>query len=176
MPSPACAFEFAQPERIVFGPGKVTQAGTLTASLGQSALLVTGRDLRRAEPVRESFRSAGLNWVEWTVAGEPTVSEVRAGAEAARNLGVDCVVACGGGSVLDAGKAIAALTPQSGDLFQFLEIIGQGLPLENHPLPFLALHALLVDPVYQYHLYRLYRPLVRVLLVDLLVLHHLFLQ
>ena len=139
MPSPACAFEFAQPERIVFGPGRVTQAGILTASLGQSALLVTGRDLRRAEPVRESFRSAGLNWVEWTVAGEPTVSEVRAGAEAARNLGVDCVVACGGGSVLDAGKAIAALTPQSGDLFQFLEIIGQGLPLENHPLPFLAM-------------------------------------
>ena len=139
MPSPASGFEFTQPERIVFGPGRVTQAGTLTASLGQSALLVTGRDLRRAEPVRESFRSAGLNWVEWTVAGEPTVSEVRAGAEAARNLGVDCVVACGGGSVLDAGKAIAALTPQSGDLFRFLEIIGQGLPLENHPLPFLAM-------------------------------------
>ena len=139
MPSPASAFEFAPPERIVFGPGKVTQAGTLTASLGQSALLVTGRDVRRAEPVRESFRSAGLNWVEWAVAGEPTVSEVRAGAEAARSLGVDCVVACGGGSVLDAGKAIAALTPQSGDVFRFLEIIGQGLPLENHPLPFLAM-------------------------------------
>lgn len=139
MSSPASAFEFAQPERIVFGPGRVNQAGTLTASLGQSALLVTGRDVRRAEPVRESFRSAGLNWVEWAVAGEPTVSEVRAGAEAARNLGVDCVVACGGGSVLDAGKAIAALTPQSGDLLRFLEIIGQGLPLENHPLPFLAM-------------------------------------
>jgi len=139
MPSPASAFEFAPPERIVFGPGRVTQAGTLTASLGQSALLVTGRDVRRAEPVRESFRSAGLNWVEWAVAGEPTVSEVRAGAEAARSLGVDCVVACGGGSVLDAGKAIAALTPQSGDVFRFLEIIGQGLPLENQPLPFLAM-------------------------------------
>ena len=139
MPSPASAFEFAQPERIVFGPGRVTQAGTLTVSLGNSAMLVTGRDVRRAEPVRESFRSAGLNWVEWAVAGEPTVSEVRAGAEAARSLGVDCVVACGGGSVLDAGKAIAALTPQSGDVFRFLEIIGQGLPLENHPLPFLAM-------------------------------------
>ncbi len=86
MPSPASAFEFAPPERIVFGPGRVTQAGTLTASLGNSALLVTGRDVRRAEPVRESFRSAGLNWVEWAVAGEPTVSEVRAGAEAARSL------------------------------------------------------------------------------------------
>lgn len=139
MPSPACAFEFAQPERIVFGPGRVAQAGTLTASLGQSALLVTGHDSRRAEPVRESFRSAGLNWMEWAVAGEPSVATAQAGAEAARNLGVDCVVACGGGSVLDAGKAIAALTPQSGDLFRFLEIIGQGLPLENHPLPFLAM-------------------------------------
>ena len=139
MPSPASAFEFAPPERIVFGAGKVTQAGTLTVSLGNSAMLVTGRDVRRAEPVRESFRSAGLNWVEWAVAGEPTVSEMRAGAEAARNLGVDCVVACGGGSVLDAGKAISALTPQTGDVFRFLEIIGLGLPLENHPLPFLAM-------------------------------------
>jgi len=139
MPSPASAFEFAQPERIVFGPGVVSRAGILTASLGNSALLVTGRDVRRAEPVRESLRSAGLNWVEWAVAGEPTVSEVRAGAEAARSLGVDCVVACGGGSVLDAGKAISALTPQTGDVFRFLEIIGLGLPLENQPLPFLAM-------------------------------------
>jgi alcohol dehydrogenase class IV len=139
MPSPASAFEFAQPERIVFGPGRVAQAGTLTASLGQSALLVTGRNPGRAEPVRESFRKAGLNWVEWTVAGEPTVSEAQAGADAARRFGVDCVVACGGGSVLDAGKAIAALTPQTGDGFRFLEIIGQGLPLENQLLPFLAM-------------------------------------
>ena len=139
MPSPASAFEFAQPERIVFGPGRVAQAGTLTASLGQSALLVTGRNPGRAEPVRESFRKAGLNWVDWSVAGEPTVSEAQAGADAARRFGVDCVVACGGGSVLDAGKAIAALTPQTGDVFRFLEIIGQGLPLENQLLPFLAM-------------------------------------
>ena len=58
MPSPASAFEFAQPERIVFGPGRVTQAGILTASLGNSALLVIGRDVRLCLPTSDRVTAA----------------------------------------------------------------------------------------------------------------------
>jgi alcohol dehydrogenase class IV len=71
------------------------------------------------------------------ISGEPTVEDVKRGVALAAD--VDVVISIGGGSVVDAGKAIAALTPQTGDPFRFLEIIGQGLPLENQPLPFLAM-------------------------------------
>ncbi len=132
------AFEFATPERLVFGPGVVARAGELARSLGQRWLLVTGRDVRRAEPLRESFRNAGLDWVECTVTGEPTVADASAGADRAIATRADGVVACGGGAVIDAGKAIAALATHPGNPFRFLEIIGQGRPLENAPLPFMA--------------------------------------
>lgn len=136
---PASGFEFAAPERIVFGPGVASQSGALAATLGSTALLVTGRDLQRAEPVRESFRRARLDWVEFAVTQEPSVSDAQAGTRQAWAAKADCVVACGGGAVVDAGKAIAALATHPGDPYRFLEIIGQGLPLENAPLPFLAL-------------------------------------
>lgn len=145
LPSP---FEFATPERVVFGPGVVAQAGALVASLVNPTppaersvspvLLVTGRDPRRADPVRESFRKAGLAWTEFAVSGEPRVSEAQAGAHQAIAAGTGCVVSCGGGAVIDLGKAISALATHPGDPFRFLEIIGLGLPLENAPLPFVA--------------------------------------
>jgi alcohol dehydrogenase class IV len=130
---PASGFEFAAPERIVFGPGVASQSGALAAALGSTALLVTGRDLQRAEPVRESFRRARLNWVEFAVTQEPSVADAQAGTRQAWAAKADCVVACGGGAVVDAGKAIAALATHPGDPYRFLEIIGQGLPLENAP-------------------------------------------
>ena len=141
-------FEFATPERIVFGPGVVSQAGALAASLldpipatgraGSTVLLVTGRDPRRADPVRASFQRAGLGWTEFAVKGEPTIAEAQTGAQRAIDTGAACIVSCGGGAVIDAGKAISALATHPGDPFRFLEIIGQALPLPNAPLPFLA--------------------------------------
>jgi alcohol dehydrogenase class IV len=49
------------------------------------------------------------------------------------------VIGLGGGSVLDAGKAIAALATSRGDVFDYLEVIGKGQPLKNMPLPFIAI-------------------------------------
>lgn len=148
-PPAAAPFEFATPERIVFGPGVVSKAGPLAASLatststtahpGAPVLLVTGRDPRRADPVRESFRRTGLTWAEFAVHGEPTIADAVAGAQRAVDTGATCIVSCGGGAIIDAGKAISALATHPGDPFRFLEIIGQGLPLENAPLPFLAM-------------------------------------
>lgn len=142
------SFEFATPERVVFGPGVVSKAGTLAASLanpvhpadraGTPVLLVTGRDPRRADPVRESLRRAGLAWIEFAVNGEPTIAEAQAGAQRAIDSGAACIVSCGGGAVIDAGKAISALATHPGDPLRFLEIIGQALPLQNAPLPFMA--------------------------------------
>ncbi|HTU48916.1 MAG TPA: iron-containing alcohol dehydrogenase, partial [Bryobacteraceae bacterium] len=71
------------------------------------------------------------------VYGEPTVEMVRQGAQAARE-GCDLVIGFGGGSAIDAAKAIAALATNSGDPLDYLEVVGKGRTIDRNPLPFIA--------------------------------------
>lgn len=124
-------FEFATAARIVFGRGVIRQASSLVGGLGVRPLLVTGRSAERGHRVldgAESFR----------VDGEPTIGLVEAGAELARSLRCDVVVGVGGGSALDAAKAIAALAVNPGPALEYLEVIGRGRPLGRAALPVVA--------------------------------------
>jgi alcohol dehydrogenase class IV len=132
-------FEFATATRILFGPGTLKEIGPSLAELGQRALVVTGQNRSRAERLLDSLTRAGLRHVSFAVAGEPTTHLVQSGAELARRESADLVIAIGGGSVIDAGKAIAALATNSGALLDYLEVIGRGRALENAPLPFIAI-------------------------------------
>jgi alcohol dehydrogenase class IV len=125
-------FEFATAARIVFRRGAVTDLPKLAREFGRRALVVTGRNADRARPVREAFECS-----VYSVYGEPTVESVRRGAQAARE-GCDLVIGFGGGSAIDAAKAIAALATNSGEPLDYLEVIGRGRPLERTPLPFIA--------------------------------------
>jgi alcohol dehydrogenase class IV len=74
-----------------------------------------------------------------TVSGEPTVEDAQRITAFAVSQGCDSVLAVGGGSALDIGKAVAALVPNSHrDIFDFLEVIGRGQPLDRDPLPLIA--------------------------------------
>lgn len=132
-------FEFATATRIVFGAGKLAEAGPLAASLGTRALLVTGANPTRSDGLADQLAEAGIETTRYSVAAEPTVELARQGAETARRENVDLVIAFGGGSVIDAGKAIAALATNPGDPLDFLEVIGRALSLRADPLPFMAL-------------------------------------
>lgn len=121
-------FEFATAQRIVFGRGVVSELDALCASFGSQVLLVTGSDPHRF-PVLPLAR-------RFAVSGEPTVADVEHGMALAK--GVDVVVAIGGGSVIDAGKAIAAMATQPRDLMRYIEVIGEGKALDAPPLPFIA--------------------------------------
>jgi len=121
-------FEFATAQRIVFGRGVVSELKGLCASFGSRVLLVTGSDPSRFPLLPLAKRFA--------VCGEPTVDDVERGVALAK--GVDVVVAIGGGSVIDAGKAIAAMATQPGDLMRYIEVIGEGKVLDAAPLPFIA--------------------------------------
>jgi alcohol dehydrogenase class IV len=121
-------FEFATTPRIVFGRGVVSELEALCASFGSRVLLVTGSDPDRFPLLPAAKRLA--------VRGEPTVEDVERGMALAQ--GMDVVVALGGGSVLDAGKAIAAMATQPGDLIRYIEVIGEGKALDAAPLPFIA--------------------------------------
>jgi alcohol dehydrogenase class IV len=124
-------FEFATATRIVFGPGAIQSLASLATPLGTRALVVTGANSSRAMGALAGFEASYFSF-----AGEPTLATVREGVKAAR----DCqfVIGFGGGSALDAAKAIAALASNSGEPLDYLEVIGQGRPLEHAPLPFLT--------------------------------------
>jgi len=131
-------FEFATATRILFGPGTLAELGSTVAGLGRRALLVRGRTVERAAPARAGLAAAGVEVVDFAVTAEPTVADVRRGSAAGRDQAVSVVVACGGGSAIDTGKAIAALLGNGGDPLDYLEVVGAGRPLERPSLPFVA--------------------------------------
>lgn len=130
-------FEFAAAARIVFGRGKVRDLPKLAQDYGRRVLLVTGRNTGRAAPIVSALESTGFDCRIFSVDGEPTVEAMRRGAREARE-DRDLVIALGGGSAIDAGKAIAALATNSGEPLDYLEVIGEGRALQKTPLPFLA--------------------------------------
>ena len=132
-------FGFATATRIVFGAGTLREAGPAAKAMGRQALLITGRTAVRADSLRELLAAEEIVTVEFAVGGEPTTEVARLGTERARESGCDLVVGFGGGSVLDAGKAIAALVANQGDPLDYLEVIGHGQPLESPPLPYIAI-------------------------------------
>ena len=132
-------FEFATATRIVFGAGALGRLGANAKAFGQRALVVTGREPRRAEKLTASLTSAGLGSAIFSVAGEPEIATVERGTAFAKSERCDFVIGFGGGSVLDAAKAIAAMLANDGELMDYLEIIGKGRALTKNPVPFIAI-------------------------------------
>ena len=77
--------------------------------------------------------------VTFSVSGEPTIKSTVEGVERARQNASEIVIGMGGGSVIDTAKAIAALLTNSGDIIEYLEVIGQGNPLSNPSAPCIAI-------------------------------------
>jgi alcohol dehydrogenase class IV len=117
----------------------LAECGALARSLGRHAFLVTGRSARRAEPLLAQLQSSGVAVTAGVIAGEPTIDDIGHAAATARAAECDCVIGFGGGSVLDAAKAIAALRTNDGNLVDYLEVIGLGRPLAHAAAPVLAI-------------------------------------
>jgi alcohol dehydrogenase class IV len=132
-------FEFATAQRIVFGAGKLGEVGPMARGLGGRALVVTGRSGTRAERLRELLSVSGVQCRAVAIPGEPTLAMVEAGVAEALAHGCDLVIGFGGGSALDAAKAIAALATNPGPPTDYLEVIGKGQALREMPLPCLAI-------------------------------------
>ncbi len=132
-------FEFATAQRIIFGPNQLRELPIIAKSLGKKAAFITGSNAERIAPVFQTLKTCGVEPAAFSVTGEPTTHRVATIAEQARGLGCDFVVAFGGGSVMDSGKAIAALLTNTRELMDYLEVIGKGEPLANNPAPCIAI-------------------------------------
>ncbi|WP_146855162.1 iron-containing alcohol dehydrogenase [Brevifollis gellanilyticus] len=132
------SFEFATAARVVFGRGTVSQLPALCQPFGRRVLIVTGAKAERAGKLVGALEAAGLTGEVFSVPGEPTLDDARCGSERAKSLGAEVVIGFGGGSAMDAGKAIAALARQPHDALHYLEVVGQGNALDEPPLPYIA--------------------------------------
>ena len=132
-------FEFATAGRILFGNGRAHEAGALAAELGRSAFLITGATGRHSGRLQTNLAEHGIAAVSFRVPGEPTTELVREGTRQAREAGCDFVIGLGGGSSIDAAKAIAALLANGGDPLDYLEVVGRGMPLLRPAAPSMAI-------------------------------------
>jgi alcohol dehydrogenase class IV len=126
-------FEFATAARIIFGEGKAATLPELARTFGSRPLVVTGASQQRA-----AVLVAALSAETFAVPGEPTVDLVREGVRRMREAACDLVISVGGGSAIDAGKAIAAIAANGGEPLEFLEVVGKGRAMTVAPLPFIA--------------------------------------
>jgi alcohol dehydrogenase class IV len=132
-------FEFATATHIVFGARTFREIGPLAQTMGNRALVVTGRNTGRTARLLGLLDEQRIHPTVFAIPGEPTIEMVCAGAQHAREKCCDFVIGFGGGSPLDAAKAIAALLTNPGEVLDYLEVIGRGKPLKQPPLPWLAI-------------------------------------
>ena len=132
-------FEFATATRILFGKGKINEVGDLAARVGRRALVVTGQNQSRAEMLLDLLKDAGIHTTCYAVNSEPPVAQARQGVELGRGEGCDLVIGFGGGSAMDAGKAIAILLTNEGDVYDYLEGVGKGKAFTQPSTPFIAI-------------------------------------
>jgi alcohol dehydrogenase class IV len=135
-------FSFGTVGRIEFGRGGFQEIGRIAACLGRSLLVVCNADrggeqglLDRLEELvsRESL-SLEVVWLD----GEPSVEDIDRGLEAARRSNSDVVVGLGGGSAIDAAKAIAGLLTNGGGCLDYMEVVGRGQPIRVAAAPWIA--------------------------------------
>ncbi len=125
-------FEFQNPTRLVFGAGNLSRLGELASAYGKKALIVTGGGSVKKNGTFDravaSLKEAGMSFAECSgVEPNPRLASVKRGINTAKEEGCDVVIAIGGGSAMDAAKAIAAAVLFKGDPWEMF-FQGKGMP------------------------------------------------
>lgn len=135
--------EFCIPGRIVIGAGSANRLGETAAGFGRKAFLCCGaRALSSSGALGrlvDGLAAAGVETTVHHLAGEPDIEAVDRAADRARKAGCDLIVGAGGGSVLDAAKAVAGLLGNGGRAREYMELVGDGKPLARPASPMIAL-------------------------------------
>ncbi len=134
-------FHFARLPLIIFGTGKISELPKLVSDYGKSVLLVTGARSFVASPAAadllEQLESRGITVHSVTVDREPSPELIDETVRNFRGSEPGVVVSIGGGSVIDAGKAVSAMLGKKGSVREYLEVVGD----KEHPgtkVPFIA--------------------------------------
>lgn len=135
-------FSLARLPRIEFGAGAIRHLPARMAACGKRALVVTGAHSAQALPqwpeLLQELARLDVACEFLSVAGEPSPALVDAAVARHAGTGIDCVVGLGGGSALDAAKAIAGLLKPGNSVMDHLEGVGPERPYLGPTTPFIA--------------------------------------
>lgn len=136
------SFSISGLPRIIFGDGSIDQVPALLRQFGRRVLIVTGGKSFRAslhwQGLVDAMKGQGLSWEDMVVAEEPSPGLIDQAVRVYRHAGIEVVLGIGGGSALDAAKAIAGLLPHGNSVMDYLEGVGPELPYQGPSLPFVA--------------------------------------
>lgn len=129
-------YNFTTPDKLLMGSNIVAQATNIFNGLGKHALIVTGPHVGKSTMIATLERTLDRDRVKYTVleniSGEPTVAMIEHGVQVYADAGCDFIIGLGGGSPLDAAKAIAAMTVLPGSIADY-----KGVEIDD-PLPPIA--------------------------------------
>ncbi len=132
-------FSFGTAGRIIFGVGSFAQVDDIAIRYGQRILIVASPSTQdHALQLEERLRTRGAQVACYTMSGEPDVQSIEQGYQIASDGDYACIIALGGGSVIDAGKAIAGLLTNGGTVLDYVEVVGAGKPLNKPAAPLIA--------------------------------------
>jgi alcohol dehydrogenase len=139
----AQGFEWARMPTLSFGPGKLRKLPGLIRPWGRRVLIVRGQHSLVASghwaKIQEHLDQEGLDWQDVVIDGEPSTQMVDAVCRRLRGTGIQVVVGIGGGSVVDAAKAISAMLPHHHSVLEHLEDVGTGRPHDGVKIPYIAI-------------------------------------
>ncbi len=137
------AFSISRLPRIEFGAGKISTLAAIAHQFGTSFLIVTGAASFTNSPawlrILSDFAAADLHYTHIIVAEEPSPQLIDVAVRRFRDTAIDAVIGIGGGSTLDAAKAIAGLLKSSHSVLDFLEGVGPELCYTGPSTPFIAI-------------------------------------
>ena len=141
-------FNFASTPEIIFGSGKIKSLPSLIERYGNTVLLITGKSSfiqsEHWDKLLLQFESARIHWKHFVIDKEPTPDMIDQAVNLFEGEILDLVVAIGGGSVMDAGKAISAMLCQKGSVSDYLEGVGTKKP-GGKKIPFIASLGKIID-------------------------------
>ena len=138
-------FTMYVPTRFIFGSGRLGELHQQKLPGKKALLLISnGKAVRQngaLDRTIEQLQRAGVEHVLFSgIGANPTKTSVMDGAKHTRDSNCDFIVALGGGSVMDAAKAIAMMAANNGDLWDYVNGgTGKGQPLNNAPLPIVCI-------------------------------------
>ncbi len=127
---------------IHFGKGTFEKIGDILITYGSKILIVASRSVLNQSLVESNLELIStehkLDFENFIIQGEPDVEQIDQGLDKGRNHKSQAVIGLGGGSAIDAGKAIAGLLTNGGSAIDYLEVVGKGKKITKPSLPYIA--------------------------------------
>ncbi len=136
------SFTFANTPKIIFEIGGFQKLPDIIANYGDNILVVTGGSSLyksgRFDELSKGLKDNSISFTNIKVTEEPSPKLVDEVVEKYRGKNINSIVAIGGGSVMDAGKAISAMLTQEDSVMKYLEVVGEGKEHPGDKVPFIA--------------------------------------